>query len=101
MDGILGFIARPAWFVLIELGDVMRELVDPPFHARELLAHAANVGPGRQVQQVQAAPRDALGRPDHFAADAGRRADHVEVGVRADRRLDRLADGSFDSNHGA
>jgi hypothetical protein len=91
-DGTLGLIA-------IQLGDVVRQFVEPPLHACQLLAHAANVGPSRQVQQMQAAPGDAFGRTRHLAPDTRRRTDQIEVRVGADRGFDRLTDRPFDTEN--
>ena len=57
-----GHAQTPSLARALELLELLRDLHQPPVHARELLAHAPDVRAGGEVEQVQAALGHAFDR---------------------------------------
>jgi hypothetical protein len=85
-------VARP-----LELLELLRDLQQAPIHARELLAHAPDVGARREVEQVQAPLRHALDGVGQPPRPAVQLRDNVEVRVAVHGGLDGTADGPLEA----
>src|SRR4029078_3335779 len=79
--------------------ELLGQLDQPPLHRGELLAHAPDVGPRRQVGQVPEALGDALDGGGGARLAAIEVGHEVEVGVAVDRRLDVHANYTLHSEH--